>query len=138
MKYHVTNFTNCGKCSQCGQCCSNFIPLTRDEKKRLRKLVKENDVEVQIKSCHGSFVMMCPFLIMNNVNKTTKCSIYKDRPLICRYFKCDIKHPKPIRVKMELTDMMHEIIDYDYQKEVGMTFDEVKMLHIKNSYEDLK
>lgn len=134
MKYEVTDFTVCGKCSHCGQCCSNFLPLTESEKTRLQNLVKNKDVEVQHKSYNNTFIMMCPFLIMNNETNKTYCSIYNDRPLICRLFKCNETRPKIPPIKMQITDMWKDIIHYDYQKEVGMTYQECMNAHLMGSF----
>ena len=76
----VQDFTCNGECSKCGQCCSAFLPLTRTEFKRLRKLAKKQGIYVH----EGADVdCTCPFLDGNN-----RCSIYEDRPMICRLFTC--------------------------------------------------
>ena len=134
--------TKNGKCSKCGSCCSNFIPLTEEEVKQLQELTKQ-DVEVQIKYLPDNrLVMMCPFLIMSPDNMNdTRCSIYENRPSICRFFKCD----KPLRQltleeqsKYKVVDMMKDIVHYDYQKEIGLTYEEAMNIHINKCLEDRK
>ena len=122
----MADLTNNGECSRCGQCCSNFIPLTEEERTRLRELVK-GDVEVQIKQIpDGRVMMLCPFLILNNANNISRCSIYEDRPSICRIFKCDTKQRMSAKEseKYAITDLMKDIVHYDYQKENNMTYEE--------------
>lgn len=137
----MADFTKCGKCSRCGNCCSNFLPLTLDEIKELKQLVKE-DVEVQIKYGPGNrFVMMCPFLIFNNEDSTTRCSIYEHRPSICRLFRCDEPVTKLSAEESEkymLVDMMREIVRYDYQKDAGMTYQQAMNFHLNKCREDRK
>ncbi len=129
----MTNFMKDGKCSKCGSCCSNFIPLTEEEIKELKELVKKPDTEVQIKyDDKGRFYFMCPFLILNAVSKETRCSIYENRPSICRLFRCDKPNEKlPLEEakKYRVVDMLHEIVNYDYQKDIGMTFEEARYWH---------
>lgn len=135
----MTNLTKNGVCSRCGQCCSNFIPLTQDEKIHLQKICKETDVEVQIKTLEdGRVFMLCPFLICHPETNTTSCSIYNDRPSICKIFKCD----KKIKLSREqskgyvITDMMKDIVHYDYQKDNGFTYEEAMMMHLQNCKKD--
>lgn len=131
--YKCIDLTTNGQCSRCGSCCSNFLPMTNNEKKRLQRLVKEHKAEVQIKKFQGKLYMACPFLIMNNENNITKCSVYKDRPLICRVFKCN-KKPQPLSVKMNLVDVMKDIVHYDYQKDAGMSYEECLKEHLERSF----
>lgn len=134
-KYQTKNFTINGKCSRCGCCCSNFIPMTDAELKQLQQYVKDNpDIEIQIKNIGGKFLFMCPFLIFNNESRETRCSIYEQRPMICRLFKCNITKPKMLPIKMHLVDMMKDIAHYDYQKEVGMTYEQAKEFHIRETF----
>lgn len=135
----MTNFTKEGKCSRCGQCCSNFIPLTRKEIQELQELVKTN-IEVQIKTTpDGRFIMMCPFLILNNENEVSKCSIYEHRPSICKMFKCsnaNMKLSAEESAGYYIVDLMKDIVHYDYQKEAGMTYEEAMEFHINKCRAD--
>ena len=76
------DYTNKGKCSGCGRCCSNYLPLTTKEISYLRAYVKLNKIKP---SYHlvDSFTI-CPFLDNSN-----KCTIYENRPSICKNYKCD-------------------------------------------------
>jgi len=90
------------KCKNCGACCRDFgkhknLPLFEWEAEDLRKIAKERGIELNIKPTkdnihldkksgemfsllYGMFNVPCPFHIDN------KCSIYEQRPLICRQF----------------------------------------------------
>lgn len=86
------------KCKKCGKCCSEnteFIPLFEWEMERLQELAKEKDIKLEIKptelvydkrskkavcSQFGLYTIPCPFLIGN------KCSVYSDRPIVCKAF----------------------------------------------------
>ena len=130
----MTDLTNNGICSRCGQCCSNFLPLTENEIMHLIELCKRDDTEFQIKQLpDGRIYMLCPFLICNQENNITRCSIYDDRPSICRIFKCDTKQKlsKELSKEYLITDMMKDIIHYDYQKENNMSFEEAMSYHIE-------
>lgn len=86
------DFTTNGKCSKCGECCSNLLPLTNKEIKRLRYLVKKRNLKPYTRVSESTNVfgntydMTCPFL-----NKENKCEVYEDRPYICRTFMCNKK-----------------------------------------------
>lgn len=67
------------ECHKCGKCCSPYLPLTEKDKKRIRYVVKRLDLRPQ----RIKFGCVCPFLDTGN-----NCVIYKDRPLICRFFYC--------------------------------------------------
>ena len=122
----MADLTINGKCSRCGQCCSNFIPLTEEEKAHLIELCKKDDTEVQIKTLEdGRVYMLCPFLIYHPETSTTSCSIYDERPSICRIFKCDTKQKMSAEESRKYTvvDLMKDIIHYDYQKEKTVLYD---------------
>lgn len=84
-KRGVTDFTCEGECSKCGACCSALLPLTPKEikdLKRLAKTVKLNKQPIVVTSID----LTCPFLTNDN-----RCSIYSQRPIICRLFQCNKK-----------------------------------------------
>ena len=90
----VTNFCVNGECIGCGECCSNILPLTNVEIERIRKLVKNRNLKPIKHIYPGGFALakpmvdtLCPFLDPNGGDR--KCTIYKDRPYICKSFKCD-------------------------------------------------
>ena len=75
-----------GKCSKCGGCCSDILPLTDLEIKRLRDFVVKNKYRPNTKITvlsNASYDMTCPFLSSENT-----CTIYEIRPSVCRLFKC--------------------------------------------------
>lgn len=81
------DFTCKGKCSKCGECCSNLLPLTNAEIRHLREIVKKRKLKPHYHILYNAkYDMTCPFL-----NDQNKCSIYEDRPYICKIFKCDKK-----------------------------------------------
>ena len=88
------------KCNNCGYCCSNFgpagtLPVFHWEMKKLKAIAMEKNISLTFipenvyydsisKEIffinYGMKNMPCPFLEDN------KCSIYENRPLICRSF----------------------------------------------------
>ena len=83
-----------GECSRCCHCCGPLIPLTMREANRMKQLYKEdkNVREVVERNCsiiknkEGGFNinLCCPFADLVN----HRCSIYNDRPQVCRVFRC--------------------------------------------------
>lgn len=141
MNKGIIDFTKNGKCSRCGGCCSNFLPLTEDEIKRLKELASKPTTEGQIKVTEaGDFIMTCPFLIMNNDDCGTYCSIYEDRPLICKSFICNkgSKDYEDLPKDVVITDIMKDICNYDYQELAGITYEEAFLGHIKSCLNALK
>lgn len=43
----ITDFTFNGKCSNCGQCCSNLLPLSDSEVKRIKQYIKKHNIKEQ-------------------------------------------------------------------------------------------
>ena len=85
----VTDFTNNGKCSMCGGCCSCMLPLTKEEQKRIKQLIKVKNLKPRsLPVVAVDIDLTCPLLTEDH-----KCSIYDERPYICRIFKCDKPHP---------------------------------------------
>lgn len=81
------NFTTNGECSKCGSCCSTFLPLKKSEIDCLRQLIKKRHIKPHTQPLVVNAIdLTCPFLTDDN-----KCSIYDERPFICRIFKCDTK-----------------------------------------------
>ena len=78
----LTNYTKDGKCSKCGACCTNYLPMTKREIKRLSRWVKKHHYSAD--SLIDALDFTCPFL-----NKETlECSCYEIRPLVCQKFTC--------------------------------------------------
>ena len=81
----VTDFTDNGKCSKCGGCCSCMLPLKPEEIRFMKNLIKEKNLKPHTQPVVVRAIdLTCPFLTDDN-----KCSIYDNRPYICRIFKCD-------------------------------------------------
>ena len=71
------------ECSKCGGCCSNYLPLTKREITRLKRIIKERNLKPEVNMLSNFWYNVCPFL--DNANK---CSIYAERPAICRAYTC--------------------------------------------------
>ena len=88
LKGKVTDFTVNGKCSQCGECCSNLLPLSEYEIKRIHQFVTKKNIMPHVNNFptkSATIDMSCPF----RNNKKRICEIYKIRPLICQVFQCN-------------------------------------------------
>ena len=74
-------------CEKCGECCGSLLPLTCVDLARIRNLVEKKNLKPLQKDDNFT----CPFLTDDNL-----CSIYKDRPLICKMWKCKKNHDEPL------------------------------------------
>lgn len=81
----VKDFTCNGKCSNCGQCCTDFLPLSRKEVKRIKAYIKKHRIKEQRHNALMKTDLTCPF--RDETNK--KCLIYEVRPDICKTFICN-------------------------------------------------
>ncbi|MBQ0113055.1 MAG: YkgJ family cysteine cluster protein [Bacteroidales bacterium] len=106
------DFTCNGKCIGCGACCSNILPMTDEEIKRIKSYIKRYN----IKECkHQGTVLMrepvldmtCPF--MDDSKTCDKCTIYEIRPRICRDFICDPKQRPKVDMKYGLQCMAIDV-----------------------------
>lgn len=97
------------KCKECGKCCSNFLPLTKEEIKTMKRLAKKENRH----PLRQDWYFICPFLNNNN-----KCDIYEDRPFICREYTCykfenniydKEAFSKIDKSEIKLVDIRHEI-----------------------------
>lgn len=86
-KREITDYTADGKCSCCGECCSNLLPLSEHEIKRIHKYIEKRHIKAHKRNLPlaEAIDMTCPF---RNEEKRI-CEIYEIRPLICKLFKCD-------------------------------------------------
>lgn len=101
MQSGVSDFTVNGECSCCGECCSDFLPISDKEIRRIRAYIEKNNIKEQKHFLPLAVPMQdftCPF--RNNIEK--KCVIYEVRLAICRDFRCD----KP-RKKIEADKAMY-------------------------------
>lgn len=98
MEYTCTDFTVNGKCSNCGQCCSNMLPMSNREVKRIKAYVKQHGIKEQRHNfpVSNSYDMTCPF--RDEANR--KCLVYEVRPAICRQFVCNHKHEDIMNAKI--------------------------------------
>lgn len=88
---NVTNYTKNGKCSNCGSCCTDLMPVTDAEIKKIHKYLKTHKVKPQKSLVASSeYDMTCPF--RDNINR--KCTIYEVRPGICKTFICNATKSK--------------------------------------------
>jgi Fe-S-cluster containining protein len=84
------------KCRRCGECCGPLLITTPEYVKVIKELsrteqfpqVAKNLLRID-KTATGDNRYTCPLLLIegdiNNINnRTTKCMIYKKRPIICR------------------------------------------------------
>lgn len=88
--YTVEDFTINGQCSNCGKCCTNFIPISSKELKKIKQYVKkynikEQDSYINYPTQNTNLNLYCPF--RDDINKV--CTIYPVRPSICRDFICN-------------------------------------------------
>lgn len=89
MEAGVFDYTKNGECSNCGNCCSDFLPISPEEIRRIEKYIKKHNIKEQKHFLPTAIVpmvdMVCPF----RSNAERKCVIYEVRPAICRDFRCD-------------------------------------------------
>lgn len=76
-----------GHCSKCGNCCTNFLPITKKEVRKIKQYIKENNIKAENRIINEGIILQCPFLNQ----KTKKCNIYEARPFVCRDFLCSHK-----------------------------------------------
>lgn len=89
MKSGVWDFTDGGACSNCGQCCSDLLPVSGAEIKKIQEYIQKHHIKESVHFLPTAQPVLidltCPF--RDNIGK--KCTIYEVRPAICRDFKCD-------------------------------------------------
>ena len=57
----VCNLKN-GSCSKCGGCCSNILPLTDNEKNKIKKIIKKRKLKPSYHIPLNGFDMTCPMI----------------------------------------------------------------------------
>ena len=93
---HITNFTSGGQCSNCGACCSNYLPVSESDLKKIRKYVETHNIHDMRSELPAQVIdMRCPF----RDEKKSKCVIYPVRPQICRSFICNMEEKDIVRNK---------------------------------------
>ena len=93
----VIDFTVNGKCSSCGKCCSNLLPLSDREIKRIKTYVAKHHIKEQRHNVAVGVDMTCPF--RDEANR--KCLIYEIRPAICQQFMCNHTHEDIMKAKLD-------------------------------------
>jgi|GEM_PF-512226 len=84
----VTDYTINGKCSECGSCCSDFLPLSSEEIRRIKAYINKHRLKAH---SHVPVIQIdqldftCPF----RDDASAQCDIYEIRPAICRSFMCN-------------------------------------------------
>lgn len=111
-------FTMNGKCSNCGNCCTDYLPISEKELRKIKEYVKENGVvehtQKNIFDTDG-FDTTCPF--RNEIEK--KCEIYPVRPSICKSFICNKNEKELFKEKALATtrnrcvNLRKEVFDND-------------------------
>ncbi len=89
MAHGVYDLTDNGKCTGCGACCSRYLPISKAEIKRIKRYVRENNIQPHvIPKVFGQPMVdhTCPFMRMD-VSKE-RCMIYPVKPEICTEFIC--------------------------------------------------
>lgn len=81
----ITDFTVNGNCSNCGECCSNCLPMSESDVKRIKAYIQKHGIKEQRHNFAVGVDMTCPF--RDEANR--KCLIYDIRPEICRSFLCN-------------------------------------------------
>ena len=94
---HITDLTSDGQCSNCGGCCSNYLPVSESDLKKIRKYIKKYNIHDMREDLPAQVTidMRCPF----RDEKNLKCVIYPVRPQICRSFICNMNEKNIIRNK---------------------------------------
>lgn len=120
MEYTCTDFTVNGKCSNCGQCCSNMLPMSKREVKRIKAYIKQHDIKEQRHNVLVGIDMTCPF--RDEANR--KCLVYEVRPAICRQFMCNHTHEDIMKAKFnfheinQIVFMRHEF--FGNKEDIGL------------------
>lgn len=109
MESGVFDFTVSGECSGCGQCCSNFLPISGKEIKKIRRYIQKKKITEQkhiVPTVGPTVDWTCPF----RDNTSRKCVIYQVRPAICRDFRCD-KPAKKIAADKSMYHGKYSVVD---------------------------
>ena len=83
----VEDFTCNKKCSGCGNCCTDFLPMSKSDVKRIQRYLKEHpEIKEQVHIDGNNMHIKCAF--RDEINK--KCLIYPVRPFVCKQFICNL------------------------------------------------
>lgn len=98
--HEITDFTLDGECSSCGSCCSDFLPVSAKDIRKIKAYIRKCNIKAH---SHVPVVAVqqldftCPF--RNEGEK--RCDIYDVRPAICKSFLCNYEKERNERVKDE-------------------------------------
>ncbi len=80
------DYSNHGVCPKdCDKCCSSVLPLSDYEINKIKKYIRRNNIQPNNPNAdlnNPKFVDICPFRTSNG------CSIYVNRPSVCKWFNC--------------------------------------------------
>ena len=93
----LINCTVNGECSNCGACCSDFLPMSDEEVKRIKRYIKKHGIKEQRHNFVDGLDFTCPF--RDDANK--KCLVYEVRPAICRQFMCNHTQEDIMKAKFD-------------------------------------
>lgn len=82
------DFTENGKCSGCGNCCSDLLPVSTHDLKRIEKYVKKYGILEQ-KHLYPLVTQTIDFTCPFRSDTEKRCLIYEVRPEVCRSFLCN-------------------------------------------------
>jgi len=91
MPEYTQNIT-CGTSNDCSFCCHSDIPIGKIEADYIKKVIEEKNIKPNYKRLHEQMTnpnpkwmaKACPLLLDENTEGKRLCSIYEDRPIICR------------------------------------------------------
>ena len=109
MRNGVYDYTKDGECSRCGNCCSNLLPVSAKEAKRIREYVRRNHIGECVNrppTAEPVEDWTCPF--RDNMKKI--CTVYEVRPAICRDFRCD-KPRKQIEADKRMYHGRYDVVN---------------------------
>lgn len=111
------------KCWDCFECCT-FIKLSRYEKDRMLKLLKKKWIKEPPKWKWDDY---CEFL-----DTDWKCSVYEERPLICRAFG----HTKDLKCSYHGSCAVHEMPEWfkEYRVDKKLIFNKATERLIKKMW----
>ena len=118
----VIDFSKNGECSRCCHCCGPLLPLKLKEAQKMKELYKNNEYVRSVVDYNctinedgdGPMIRLCcPFADIEN----HKCSIYEDRPEICRVFRCHNHNSNDVKACEQKAHYNH--INYYKNKDKG-------------------
>lgn len=96
------------RCSGCGECCTDLLPVSTGEVKKIHEYLKTHPVKEHRQAPFfdlGAADLTCPF--RDSVNK--RCEIYPVRPLICRHFICTMNRETAHRERDKIYKGRNEV-----------------------------